>query len=140
MGVFAVTSGQEVETLAEKFRRKGDDYSGILAKALGDRIAEALAEWTHKQVRNIFGYGQTEDLSNQDLIDEKYRGIRPAPGYPSCPIHSDKAKIWKLLEVEKRIGARLTENFAMYPASSVSGFYFNHPQATYFNVGPQENP
>lgn len=138
MGAFAVTAGQEVDELAEKFRRQGDDYSGILTKALGDRLAEALAEWTHKQVRDIFGYGLKEDLSNQDLIDEKYRGIRPAPGYPSCPVHSDKGKIWKLLDVEKRIGAKLTENFAMHPASSVSGFYFNHPQATYFTVGPQD--
>ena len=137
-GCFAVTAGHEVEEFAKTFQDKGDDYQSILTKALGDRIAEAIAEWTHKQVRDIFGFGKTEDLSTEDLIKEKYRGIRPAPGYPACPVHSEKLKIWNLLDVEKRTGIRLTENYAMTPGSSVSGFYFNHPQSKYFHVGPQE--
>jgi len=137
IGLFAVTSGKEVEELAKEFEKANDDYSAILVKAIGDRLAEGLAELAHKKVREIFGFGRTENLTNQDLIDEKYRGIRPAPGYPACPIHEEKLKIWKLLEVENRIGIRLTENFAMTPASSVSGYYFNHPQAKYFHVGAQ---
>jgi 5-methyltetrahydrofolate--homocysteine methyltransferase len=112
-----------------------DDYSAIMVKALGDRIAEALAEITHKKVREIFGYGLTENLSNEELIKEKYRGVRPAPGYPACPDHTEKQTIWDLLEAEKNTGITLTENFAMNPPSSVSGYYFNHPEARYFNVG-----
>ena len=137
-GCFAVTAGPEVEEYAKTFQDKNDDYQSILTKALGDRIAEAIAEWAHKQVRDIFGFGQTEDLSTEDLLKEKYRGIRPAPGYPACPVHSEKLKIWNLLQVEKHTGIRLTENYAMTPGSSVSGFYFNHPQSKYFHVGPQE--
>ena len=137
LGTFAVTTGGEVEALSDKYKAAGDDYNSILVKALGDRFAEALAELTHKKVREIFAFGRSEGLSAADLIAEKYRGIRPAPGYPACPVHSEKGKIWKLLKVEERIGLRLTENFAMTPASSVSGFYFNHPQAKYFGVGAQ---
>jgi 5-methyltetrahydrofolate--homocysteine methyltransferase len=137
-GLFAVTAGEQIEKLAAQFERGHDDYQSILIKAIGDRLAEANAEWTHKQVRNLFGFGLTENLSNEDLIKEKYRGIRPAPGYPACPVHSEKAKIWKLLDVERRAGIRLTENYAMTPGSSVSGYYFLHPQARYFHVGPQE--
>jgi 5-methyltetrahydrofolate--homocysteine methyltransferase len=137
LGFFAVTTGEAVDQIAKQYEKNLDDYNSILTKAIGDRLAEALAELTHKKVREIFGYGKTENLTNQDLIAEKYRGIRPAPGYPACPVHSEKAKIWKLLQVESRIGMRLTENFAMSPASSVSGYYFNHPQAKYFHVGLQ---
>lgn len=138
LGLFAVTAGAEVEAWAREFESAQDDYQAIMAKALGDRIAEALAEWTHKKVREIFGFGAAENLTTEDLIKEKYRGIRPAPGYPACPVHEEKAKIWRLLEVEKRAGIRLTENYAMTPASSVSGYYFTHPEARYFHVGPQE--
>ena len=134
LGAFAVTSGPEVESLAAKFQSHNDDFSSILTKALGDRIAEALAEITHKKVRDIFGFGLSENLSAADLAAEKYRGIRPAPGYPACPVHSEKGKIWKVLSVESKIGIKLTESFAMSPASSVSGFYFNHPHAKYFSV------
>ena len=134
MGVFAVTI-LGVEKYADKFQAKHDDYGSIMAKALGDRLAEALAEATHKKLRDLYGFGLTENLSNEDLIKEKYRGIRPAPGYPACPDHTEKEIIWKLLEVEARIGISLTESFAMNPPSSVSGYYFNHPQARYFNVG-----
>ena len=134
VGFFAVTTGFEVETMALKMKSRGDDYKSIMIKALGDRLAEANAEWTHKQVRDIFGYGLTENLSASDVIAEKYRGIRPAPGYPACPNHSQKAKIWKLLQVKERVGIELTENFAMNPPSSVSGYYFNHPTAKYFRV------
>lgn len=136
IGLFAVTAGHEVEKIAERYKNKGDDYNSIMTKALGDRIAEAMAEWAHKKYREIFGFGLTENLTPQELIKEKYRGVRPAPGYPACPRHEDKRTIWSLLDVEKRIGIKLTENLAMYPASSVSGFYFNHPEAPYFNVGP----
>jgi 5-methyltetrahydrofolate--homocysteine methyltransferase len=135
MGAFAVTAGHEVESYAKTYMEQHDDYSAIMVKALGDRIAEALAEITHKKVREIFGYGLTENLSNEELIKEKYRGVRPAPGYPACPDHTEKQTIWDLLEAEKNTGITLTENFAMNPPSSVSGYYFNHPEARYFNVG-----
>ncbi|PWU14931.1 MAG: methionine synthase [Bdellovibrio sp.] len=138
LGLFVVTAGREVESIARAMKEQNDDYSNILIKALGDRLAEASAEWAHREVRRIFGFGKNEGLKPEDLIAEKYRGIRPAPGYPACPNHRDKAIIWKLLDVKKRVGVVLTENFAMDPPSSVSGFYFNHPQARYFNVGPQE--
>lgn len=137
LSFFVTTAGGEVETIAKNFEAQGDDYNAILTKALGDRLAEALAELTHKKVRDLFGFGKSEMLSKDDLIKENYRGIRPAPGYPSCPVHEEKLKIWKLLGVENRIGVKLTENYAMTPASSVSGYYFNHPQAKYFHVGPQ---
>ena len=137
MGLFAVTSGPEFEAWAQSLEKAQDDYRSILVKAIADRLAEANAEYTHKKVREIFGFGLKENLSAEDMLAEKYRGIRPAPGYPSCPVHSEKAKIWRALEVEKRIGIQLTENFAMTPAASVSGYYFQHPQAKYFAVGPQ---
>ncbi len=137
LGFFVTTAGGEVESIAKKFEAQGDDYNAILTKALGDRLAEALAELTHKKMRDLFGFGKSELLSRDDIIKENYRGIRPAPGYPSCPVHDEKLKIWKLLDVENKIGVRLTENFAMTPASSVSGYYFNHPQSKYFHAGPQ---
>lgn len=137
LSFFVTTAGGEVESIAKKYEAQGDDYNAILTKALGDRLAEALAELTHKKMRELFGFGKSEMLSKDDIIKENYRGIRPAPGYPSCPVHEEKLKIWKLLDVENRIGVKLTENFAMTPASSVSGYYFNHPQSKYFHVGPQ---
>lgn len=135
LGGFVVTIGHEVEAFAKTFKDKNDDYSSIMVKAIGDRLAEALAELTHKKVREIFGYGLNENLSNEDLIKEKYRGVRPAPGYPACPDHTEKEILWELLGAQKAIDVTLTENFAMNPPSSVSGFYFNHPEAKYFNVG-----
>jgi 5-methyltetrahydrofolate--homocysteine methyltransferase len=134
LGGFAVVC-HGVEAFAKEFEDAGDDYSSIMVKALGDRFAEALAEYLHKRVREFFGYGQTEALSNEALIREEYRGIRPAPGYPACPDHTEKGKLWKLLDVEEAIGLSLTESYAMTPASSVSGFYFAHPESKYFNVG-----
>jgi 5-methyltetrahydrofolate--homocysteine methyltransferase len=134
-GGFVVTAGHEVETFAKSFQDKNDDYSSIMVKAIGDRVAEALAELAHKKVREIFGYGLDENLSNDDLIKEKYRGVRPAPGYPACPDHTEKQLLWDLLRAEETTTVTLTENFAMNPPSSVSGFYFNHPEAKYFNVG-----
>jgi 5-methyltetrahydrofolate--homocysteine methyltransferase len=135
IGAFVVTAGEEVEKLAATFEKQMDDYKAIMAKALGDRIVEATAEWAHKKYRDAFGFGLTENLSSEDLIKEKYRGIRPAPGYPACPEHSEKLKLWGLLEATQRTGATLTENFAMSPASTISGYYFNHPDSTYFHVG-----
>ncbi len=135
IGGFALTAGYEVEDFANTFRAKGDDYSAIMVKALGDRFAEALAEMMHKKARIIWGYGKDENLSYEDLIREKYRGIRPAPGYPACPDHTEKSLLWKLLEVEKNTGISLTENFAMNPPSSVSGWYFAHPESRYFHLG-----
>jgi 5-methyltetrahydrofolate--homocysteine methyltransferase len=134
IGGFAVVC-HGVEEFAGEFEQRGDDYQSIMAKALGDRLAEALAEHTHKRVRDQWGYGAAESLSLEAIIDEQYRGIRPAPGYPACPDHTEKAKLWSLLKARESIGLSLTESFAMNPASSVSGFYFSHPQAKYFNVG-----
>ena len=126
-----------VDDYADTFEEAGDDYSSIMVKALGDRFAEALAEYTHQCVRKeLWGYAADEDLSNEDLIKEKYRGIRPASGYPATPDHTEKETIWKLLDAEKNTGARLTENFAMFPGSCVSGLYFAHPEAKYTQVGP----
>ncbi len=135
MGGFAVTAGHGVEQLAAEFKAKHDDYSAIMAQALGDRLAEALAEMFHKRAREACGFGRTENLSYEDLIRERYRGIRPAPGYPACPDHTEKPILFKLLEVEAATGIRLTESCAMTPASSVSGWYFNHPDSKYFGVG-----
>ena len=134
MGCFVVSAGFEIERIAQEFAAKKDDYTSILIKSIADRLAEALAELTHLKVRQIFNPTLREDLPVADLISEKYRGIRPAPGYPACPRHEEKLKIWKLLDAEKRTGVQLTETFAMNPASSVSGFYFNHAQAKYFSV------
>lgn len=135
IGCFAVTVGHEVETLARAFQEQGDDYTALLVKALGDRLAEAMTEYMHWQVRRLWGYGVNEQLTNEELIAEKYQGIRPAPGYPACPDHRHKQKIWRILDVEKNIGAALTESCAINPPSSVSGFYFSHPEAKYFHVG-----
>ncbi len=135
IGAFAVCI-DGVESLARQFEQKHDDYNAIMTKALGDRLAEALAEATHKKIRDYYSFGLTENLSNEDLIKEKYRGIRPAPGYPACPDHTEKKTLWELLDVEAKIGISLTESFAMNPPASVSGYYFNHPEAQYFNVGP----
>jgi 5-methyltetrahydrofolate--homocysteine methyltransferase len=136
MGAFVVTAGTEVEEYARQFETRHDDYSSIMAKAIGDRIAEALAELMHKKIREIWGYETAgQDYSIEELIKEKYRGIRPAPGYPACPDHTEKSKIWKLLDAERHTGTRLTESFAMTPPSSVSGLYFAHPESHYFRVG-----
>ncbi|MCB9062094.1 MAG: methionine synthase [Halobacteriovoraceae bacterium] len=135
LGAFIVTSGDEVDKFAKSFEEKGDDYTSIMVKALGDRFVEALGECIHKKVRNIFGYGLNEKLNNEDLIKEKYRGIRPAPGYPSCPDHTEKQIIWDLLEGQKNTGAKLTSSYAMDPPSTISGLYFNHPEACYFSLG-----
>ncbi len=136
IGGFVVTAGQEVEALAESYKSKQDDYTAIMVQALGDRIAEAYAELMHKRIREVWEYGLSEDLSYEDLIKERYRGIRPAPGYPACPDHTEKAAIWELLDAENNIGVTLTENFAIYPPSSVAGLYFAHPESKYFHVGP----
>ncbi|MYF48491.1 MAG: methionine synthase, partial [Candidatus Dadabacteria bacterium] len=135
MGGFGVTAGEGVEKFSEDFKEKGDDYNSIMTSVLGDRVAEALAEMIHKKVRDLWGYGKEEELSPEDLINEKYRGIRPAPGYPSCPDHTEKSILWDLLEAEKHTGVSLTESFAMTPPSSVSGFYMAHPESRYFSLG-----
>ena len=135
LGAFAVTTGIGLETLCARFEKDHDDYNSIMAKALADRLAEGFAELLHKQARDDWGYGKGEQLSYDDLIRERYRGIRPAPGYPACPDHSEKRALFDLLQVEKHADIRLTETFAMYPASSVSGLYFAHPAAKYFAVG-----
>ena len=135
IGAFVVTAGAEVDDIANDFERNGDDYNSILMKAVGDRIAEAFAEYLHLRVRTDWGYGMEENLTNEELIREKYLGIRPAMGYPSCPDHTEKELIWKLLDAQKKTGVELTENFAMNPPSSVSGYYFSHPEARYFHVG-----
>jgi 5-methyltetrahydrofolate--homocysteine methyltransferase len=134
-GSFVVTAGAQVEEYARKLEAQNDDYNALIVKALGDRFAEGLAELAHKKMREWMGFGTKENLSTQDLIDEKYQGIRPAPGYPACPDHSEKSVIWDLLDAERRTGVRLTENFAMTPGSSVSGYYFFHPDSRYFHVG-----
>jgi 5-methyltetrahydrofolate--homocysteine methyltransferase len=119
-----------------RFEKAHDDYSSIMLKALADRLAEALAEYLHKQVRKEYwGYVGDERLTNEQLIAEQYRGVRPAPGYPACPDHTEKAKLWTLLDAENAIGLQLTESFAMFPTAAVSGFYFSHPDSKYFSVG-----
>ncbi len=134
-GAFVVTAGSEVNDYAAHFEKRKDDYSAIMVKALGDRIAEAFAELLHRKVREIWGYGKTEDLTVDEMIDEKYRGIRPACGYPASPDHTEKATIWSLLDAKKNTGVSLTENFAMNSPSSVSGVYLAHPDSRYFKVG-----
>jgi len=135
LGAFAVTAGANLEPTLALFQQDHDDYSAIMAKALADRLAEALAELMHKKVRDYWGYGENENLTAEDFIQERYRGIRPAPGYPACPDHSEKRELFALLQVEKNTGIQLTENFAMSPAASVCGLYFAHPEAKYFAVG-----
>jgi 5-methyltetrahydrofolate--homocysteine methyltransferase len=135
VGLFAVTAGIGADKRAAAFEAAHDDYSAIMLKSLADRLAEALAECLHKKVRtDLWGYAAAESLSNEDLIAEKYQGIRPAPGYPACPDHSAKQAMFDLLQCED-IGMGLTESLAMTPAASVSGFYIAHPEAQYFNVG-----
>ena len=135
LGAFAVTSGIGLKQLCDRFRADHDDYNAIMAEALADRLAEAFAEYLHKKVRCEWGYGCGENLSNEDLIHEKYRGIRPAAGYPACPDHTEKGPLWRLLDVEANTGMKITESFAMWPGSSVSGLYFAHPQSRYFSLG-----
>jgi 5-methyltetrahydrofolate--homocysteine methyltransferase len=118
-----------------RFKADHDDYNAIMAEALADRLAEAFAEMLHQTARARWGFGAGEDLSIDDLLAERYRGIRPAPGYPACPDHTEKATLWSLLDVERAAGIRLTESFAMWPGASVSGFYFAHPEARYFTLG-----
>ena len=136
MGCFCVSAGFGTEELAQKYRAEHDDYNAILVQALSDRFAEAFAEYLHHQIRTKYwGYASDENLDNEQLIKEEYKGIRPAPGYPACPDHLDKRVIWNLLKVEEKIGVQLTEGFAMWPAASVSGYYFAHPESKYFGLG-----
>jgi 5-methyltetrahydrofolate--homocysteine methyltransferase len=135
IGAFAVTSGIGLKALTDGFRAKHDDYNAIMAEVLADRLAEAFAECLHKRVRDEWGYGRAEGLSNEELIHEKYRGIRPAAGYPACPDHTEKGALWGLLDVEAATGMKITESFAMWPGASVSGLYFAHPQSRYFSLG-----
>lgn len=136
LGGFVVTAGGGVDKKAKEFEARGDDYNAILLKALADRFAEAFAERMHERVRKEFwGYAKGENLSNEEMIRERYQGIRPAPGYPACPDHSEKRTLFRILEAEKNTGVSLTENFAMWPAASVSGFYFSHPKAHFFGIG-----
>jgi 5-methyltetrahydrofolate--homocysteine methyltransferase len=135
MGAFAVTSGIGLKEFCDTFRVVNDDYNAILAEAVADRLAEAFAECLHKRVRAEWGYGKGEKLSVDEIIHEKYRGIRPAAGYPACPDHTEKGALWDLLDVETKTGMKLTESYAMWPGSSVSGLYFAHPEAKYFSLG-----
>jgi 5-methyltetrahydrofolate--homocysteine methyltransferase len=135
IGAFAVTSGHGLDELIKRYKADHDDYNAIMAEALADRLAEAFAEWLHWRTRKEWGYGGSERLSPEELIEEKYRGIRPAAGYPACPDHTEKKTLWELLDVEKNAGIKLTESFAMWPGSSVSGLYFSHPESKYFAVG-----
>ncbi|MCB1617437.1 MAG: pyridoxine 5'-phosphate synthase, partial [Pseudomonadales bacterium] len=136
LGLFVVTGGLGAEELVSKYEAVGDDYSAIMVKALADRLAESFAEHLHLRIRREFwGYAPDEQLDNPALIHERYRGIRPAPGYPACPDHSEKATLFRLLDAAQSIQVQLTEHFAMTPAAAVSGFYFSHPDSRYFGVG-----
>jgi len=135
IGAFAVTSGIGLKELCDSYRAKHDDYNAIMAEAIADRLAEAFAECLHKRVRDEWGYGCGEGLSNADLVQEKYRGIRPAAGYPACPDHTEKGPLWRLLDVQSNTGMLITESFAMWPGSSVSGLYLAHPESRYFSLG-----
>jgi 5-methyltetrahydrofolate--homocysteine methyltransferase len=134
LGAFAVTTGIGCDELALHYQKDHDDYHSIMTKALADRLVEAFAELLHRQARIDLGFGRDENLTAEDLIEEKYRGIRPAFGYPACPDHTAKRDLFDLLEAEKHTGIKLTETFAMWPAASVSGLYFGHPEARYFSV------
>ncbi|HFF8524755.1 MULTISPECIES: methionine synthase [Providencia] len=135
IGAFAVTGGLEEDALADEYEKQHDDYNKIMVKALADRLAEAFAEYLHQQVRTQYwGYAADENLSNEELIRENYQGIRPAPGYPACPEHTEKEKIWQLLDVENQVGMKLTSSYAMWPGAAVSGWYFSHPDSKYFAV------
>ena len=137
VGAFAVTAGLGVAEKVAELRKANDDYNAILLEALADRLAEAFAEWLHERVRReLWGYAPDESLSLEELIKERYVGIRPAPGYPACPDHTEKATLWRLLDVERATGILLTESYAMWPGASVSGWYFSHPESSYFSVGP----
>jgi 5-methyltetrahydrofolate--homocysteine methyltransferase len=139
LGAFAVSAGFGTTELAERFAAEHDDYHAIMAKALADRLAEALAERLHQLVRTtLWGYAPEESFHTQELIREKYAGIRPAPGYPACPDHAEKRRLFELLDVTRRTGVELTEHFAIWPAASVCGWYFAHPDAYYFGVGRVE--
>jgi 5-methyltetrahydrofolate--homocysteine methyltransferase len=136
LGAFAVTAGLGIEGKLEEFVRANDDYAAIMLKALADRLAEAFAEHLHQRVRTEYwGYAADEKLGNDDLVAEKYQGIRPAPGYPACPDHTEKADLFALLQADRNAGITLTESFAMLPTAAVSGFYLSHPQSRYFAVG-----
>jgi 5-methyltetrahydrofolate--homocysteine methyltransferase len=135
IGAFAVTTGMGLKELCDGFRARHDDYSAIMAEAIADRLAEAFAEALHKRVRDQWGFGCTEGLTKQEIIAEKYRGIRPAPGYPACPDHTEKGTIWRLLDVHANTGIEITESFAMWPGSSISGIYFAHPESRFFSLG-----
>ena len=140
IGCFCVSAGFGTQELATAFEKDHDDYNSIMIKALADRLAEALAEYLHKEVRvDHWGYASKEVLTNKELIGEKYKGIRPAPGYPACPDHLEKETIWDVLKVEEHIGVTLTESLAMWPAASVSGYYFANPEARYFGLGKIKN-
>jgi len=139
VGAFAVTAGHGIEPVVRAFEEDNDDYSSIMTKALADRLAEAFAERLHQMTRKYhWGYAKNESLTNEDLISERYRGIRPAPGYPACPDHTEKRTLFDLLQAEKNAGVRLTESFAMHPGAAVSGLYFAHPESRYFAVGKLE--
>ena len=136
IGTFAVTTGIGIETRLAEFEADHDDYHAILLKALADRLAEAFAERMHERVRKEFwGYASGENLGNEELIREEYRGIRPAPGYPACPDHTEKQTLWELIDPLANAGISITESFAMLPAASVSGLYFSHPKSSYFGTG-----
>jgi 5-methyltetrahydrofolate--homocysteine methyltransferase len=135
VGAFAVTTGIGLKELCDSFRAKHDDYNAIRAEALADRLAEAFAECLHKRVRDEWGYGRSETFTPQEVIQEKYRGIRPAAGYPACPDHTEKGTLWRLLDVDRSAGIELTESYAMWPGASVSGLYFAHPESRYFTLG-----
>jgi 5-methyltetrahydrofolate--homocysteine methyltransferase len=139
IGMFAVTTGGGIESLIDEYKAQQDDYNEIMVKALADRLAEAFAELMHEKVRREYwGYAKGESLTTDDLIKEEYIGIRPAPGYPACPDHTEKDTIFNLLDAEREVGIKLTESFAMYPASSVSGYYFANPESKYFGLGKIE--
>ena len=136
VGAFAVTAGLGSAERVEAFKKDNDDYNAILLEALADRLAEAFAERLHQRVRKeIWGHQPDETLSNEELIAEAYAGIRPAPGYPACPEHTEKGTLWALLDVERRAGIKLTDSYAMWPGAAVSGWYFSHPESRYFTLG-----